>query len=126
MLPLEKDFSPTLAGDALADERDRILRWLHEVPALIRRGAGGDPVRVALKLMNARHGEAFQLDMVEAAGGADALVCFNRLWSAERGRRRTAAMTSATGTCGRWPPSRSARIRPPAAHRHRATSPRVA
>jgi hypothetical protein len=27
-VPLEKDFSPTLAGDALADERERILRWL--------------------------------------------------------------------------------------------------
>jgi hypothetical protein len=85
VLPLEKDFSPTLAGDSLADERDRIIRWLREVPALIRRGAPGGSVRVALKLMNARHGDSFQLDMVEAAGGADALVCFNRLWSAERG-----------------------------------------
>ena len=83
-LPLEKDFSPTLAGDALADERDRILRWLREVPELIRRGAGSVPVRVALKLMNARHGEPFQLDMVKAAAGADALVCFNRLWSEAR------------------------------------------
>jgi hypothetical protein len=84
-LVLEKDFSPTLAGDSLADERGRILRWLREVPALIRRSAGGAAVRVGLKLMNARHGESFQLDMVEAAGGADTLVCFNRLWSAERG-----------------------------------------
>jgi hypothetical protein len=84
-LPLEKDFSPTLAGDALADERERILRWLHEVPGLIRRVAGQVSTRIALKLMNARHGEPFQLDMVEAAGGADALVCFNRLWSAARG-----------------------------------------
>ena len=84
-LPLEKDFSPTLAGDALADERDRILRWLREVPGLIRGGAGRAPVRIALKLMNARHGEAFQLDMVQAAGGADTLVCFNRLWSEARG-----------------------------------------
>jgi hypothetical protein len=84
-LPLEKDFSPTLAGDSLADERERIIRWLQEVPALIRRAAGDKTVRVALKLMNARHGDSFQLDMVEAAGGADALICFNRLWSAERG-----------------------------------------
>ncbi len=83
-LPLEKDFSPTLAGDALADERDRILRWLNEVPGLIRRGAGQIPARIALKLMNARHGEPFQLDMVKAAAGADALVCFNRLWSEAR------------------------------------------
>jgi hypothetical protein len=84
VLALEKDFSPTLAGDSLADERARIIRWLQEVPALIRRSAGGAGVRVALKLMNARHGESFQLDMVEAAAGADALVCFNRLWSEER------------------------------------------
>jgi hypothetical protein len=84
LLALEKDFSPTLAGDPLADERERIIRWLHEVPSLIRDGAGG-PCRVALKLMNARHGEAFQVDMVEAAGGADLLVCFNRLWSEARG-----------------------------------------
>jgi hypothetical protein len=85
VLPLEKDFSPTLAGDSLAGERDRIIRWLHEVPALVRRAVGSGRVRVALKLMNARHGDSFQLDMVEAAGGADALICFNRLWSAERG-----------------------------------------
>jgi hypothetical protein len=84
-LPLEKDFSPTLAGDALADERDRILRWIREVPELIRKGAGPVPARIALKLMNARHGEPFQLDMVKAAAGADALVCFNRLWSEARG-----------------------------------------
>jgi hypothetical protein len=85
VLALEQDFSPTLAGDSLSDERARIIRWLEEVPALIRRSAGGAPVRVALKLMNARHGESFQLDMVESAAGADALVCFNRLWSSERG-----------------------------------------
>lgn len=85
VLPLEKDFSPTLAGDALADERERIVRWLQEVPALVRRSGDGVPVRIALKLMNARHGDQFQLEMVESAAGADALVCFNRLWSADRG-----------------------------------------
>ena len=84
-LALEQDFSPTLAGDALADERERIVRWLREVPEMIRKGAGRVPVRVALKLMNARHGEAFQIDMVRAASGADALVCFNRLWSEAKG-----------------------------------------
>jgi hypothetical protein len=85
VLALEKDFSPTLAGDALADERERIVRWLREVPELVRRGGHPIPVRVALKLMNARHGESFQLDMVQAASGADALVCFNRLWSEAKG-----------------------------------------
>lgn len=84
-LALEKDFSPTLAGDPLSDERERILRWLREVPEELRAAAGETPVRLALKLMNARYDDEFQLAMMEAAGGADALVCFNRLWSAERG-----------------------------------------
>ena len=81
-LPLEKDFSPTLAGDRLAEEQAQILRWLREVPARIRAVA---PVRLALKLMNARHDDEFQLRMTDAAGEADALVVFNRLWSPERG-----------------------------------------
>ena len=79
-VPLEKDFSPTLAGDALADERARILRWLREVPARIRAAGGPARVRLALKLMNARFDDAFQQEMMAAAGDADALVCFNRLW----------------------------------------------
>jgi hypothetical protein len=84
-LPIEKDFSPTLAGDPLADERGRILRWLREVPAQIRSAAGPTPVRLALKLMNARFDDAFQGEMMAAAAGADALVCFNRLWDASAG-----------------------------------------
>jgi hypothetical protein len=81
-VPLEKDFSPTLAGDRLADEQGQILRWLCEVPLRIRAAA---PVRLALKLMNARHEDEFQERMMEAAGEADALVVFNRLWSVEQG-----------------------------------------
>jgi hypothetical protein len=79
-LPLEKDFSPTLAGDPLADERQQVLRWLREVPGQIRRGAGATRVRLAVKLMNARFDESFQLEMLEGCRDADALVCFNRLW----------------------------------------------
>ena len=82
-LPVEKDFSPTLAGDPLADERARILRWLREVPGQIRAGAGTRPVHLALKLMNARFDDAFQLDMLAAASSADALTVFNRLWDPE-------------------------------------------
>ncbi len=82
LLLLEKDFSPTLAGDPLAGERAQILRWLHEVPARIRAQAA---VRLAVKLMNARFDDAFQLEMMHAAGGADALVVFNRLFDPERG-----------------------------------------
>jgi hypothetical protein len=83
-LPLEKDFSPTLAGNELADERNQILRWLREVPGQVR-AAAATPVRLALKLMNARFDDAFQLEMLEAAGSADALVVFNRLWDPEQG-----------------------------------------
>ena len=83
-LPLEKDFSPTLAGDELAEERSQILRWLREVPGHVRAVAPA-PVRLALKLMNARFDDAFQLEMLKAAGSADALVVFNRLWDPEQG-----------------------------------------
>jgi len=81
-LLLEKDFSPTLAGDALADEKQQILRWLREVPQRIRAHAD---VRLAMKLMNARFDDDFQREMMDVAEGADALVCFNRLFDAERG-----------------------------------------
>jgi hypothetical protein len=83
-LLLEKDFSPTLAGNELADERNQILRWLREVPGQVHAAAASTPVRLALKLMNARFDDAFQLEMLEAAGSADALVVFNRLWDPEQ------------------------------------------
>jgi hypothetical protein len=82
LLLLEKDFSPTLAGDPLAGERAQILRWLREVPAHIR---GQAAVRLAMKVMNARFDDAFQVEMLHAAAGADALVVFNRLFDAKRG-----------------------------------------
>jgi hypothetical protein len=83
-LPLEKDFSPTLAGDRLADEQEQILRWLREVPSQVRQAVNA-PVRLALKLMNARFDDAFQLRMLETARSADALVVFNRLWDVSAG-----------------------------------------
>ncbi|HXF94538.1 MAG TPA: hypothetical protein VNI61_00410 [Gemmatimonadales bacterium] len=83
---LEKDFSPTLAGDPLAGERAAVLRWLREVPRLVRAGSP-IPMRLAVKLMNARFDDDFQVEMMRqaAAGGADALVCFNRLFDPARG-----------------------------------------
>src|SRR5258706_16449996 len=81
-LLLEKDFSPTLAADQLSDEKAQILRWLREVPQRIR--AHGD-VRLSMKLMNARFDDDFQIEMMEAASGADALVVFNRLFDATAG-----------------------------------------
>ena len=83
-LLVEKDFSPTLAGDPLADDRAQILRWLEEVPRQIR-AASPVPVRIAVKLMNARFDDDFQVAMMHATRDADALVCFNRLFDAARG-----------------------------------------
>ncbi len=83
-LLVEKDFSPTLAGDALADDRAQILRWLAEVPRQIR-AASPIPIRVAVKLMNARFDDAFQVEMMRATREADTLVCFNRLFDERRG-----------------------------------------
>jgi hypothetical protein len=82
-LLLEIDFSPTLAGDALADDRAQVLRWLRDVPARVR-AAAPVPARLAVKVMNARFDDAFQLEMMDACAGADALVCFNRLFDAEK------------------------------------------
>lgn len=82
LLLLEKDFSPTLAGDALSGEQGQIIRWLREVPTHIRAQAA---VRLAVKIMNARFDDDFQVEMVRAANGADALVVFNRLFDLERG-----------------------------------------
>lgn len=76
-LLIEKDFSPTLAGDPLSDEKPQILRWLREVPACVRDHA---EVRLSMKLMNARFDDGFQRDMMVAASAADALVVFNRLF----------------------------------------------
>jgi hypothetical protein len=93
-LLVEQDFSPTLAGDARASEREVVLRWVRDVPQRVREALGGEggrgtgkAVRVALKLMNARFDDAFQIEMLAAAAasGADAIVAFNRLFDRERG-----------------------------------------
>jgi hypothetical protein len=83
-LLLEKDFSPTLAGDARADERATVLRWLRDVPGQIRSAARG-AVRLGVKVMNARFDDDFQREMLAAAGGADSLTVFNRLWDPDAG-----------------------------------------
>jgi len=83
-LLLEKDFSPTLAGDSLAEDRAQILRWLREVPDLIR-WASPIETRVSVKLMNARFEEGFQHEMMLAAAAADAQVVFNRMFDPELG-----------------------------------------
>jgi hypothetical protein len=80
-MPIEKDFSPTLAGDDRARQRATILRWLAEVPGQIERAAPGK-TRVGVKLMNALFDDDFQVEMTVAATKAVPafLVAYNRLF----------------------------------------------
>ncbi len=84
-MPLEKDFSPTLAGSDLAREKSQILEWLGTIPRLVRSALGVDRVRVGLKLFNALFDDEFQLKMLEAVTTAadidrpDFIVYANRL-----------------------------------------------
>ena len=86
---LEKDFSPTLAGDARAQSPERVLDWLRAVAGLIDAAAPGR-VRIGVKLMNAVRDDRFQVEMMrtliqESARAPDFLVVFNRLFDRERG-----------------------------------------
>lgn len=82
---VEKDFSPTLAGDDRARARESVLRWIAEVPALIKRWGS---VTLGLKLMNALMDDDFQVEMLRAAvtnRDVGFLVLFNRLFDPARG-----------------------------------------
>lgn len=80
-LLLEKDFSPTLAGDDRSRQRDLIVKWLTEVPGLIRGAVAPGEVVLGMKVMNAMFDDAFQVDLLRAAAPAsDFLICFNRLF----------------------------------------------
>lgn len=89
-MPLEKDFSPTLAGSERATQQTKILEWLLTVPRLIHRASSGQ-VHVGLKIFNAMFEDDFQLRMLEAVEGApggedraDFMVYANRLFDAEK------------------------------------------
>jgi len=88
-MPLEKDFSPTLAGSDRSAQQAKILEWLQTVPCLIRSGAG-DPqqIRVGLKIFNALFDDEFQLEMLRTIHAADAGPDFyiygNRLFDPNR------------------------------------------
>ena len=81
-MPLEKDFSPTLAGSDRAGQRATVIGWLHRVPDLIRAAAPGK-VRLGLKLFNALDDDAFQLELlreVHETSRPDFLIYANRLF----------------------------------------------
>lgn len=83
-MPLEKDFSPTLAGSDKSRQEEQILTWLRQVPALIKTGVDR-PVFLGLKVMNAMFADEFQLAMLRAAideaePAPDFLIYANRLF----------------------------------------------
>lgn len=91
-MPLEKDFSPTLAGSDRATAQAKVLEWLRVVPGLVRESAvqnGCGQVRIGLKLFNALFDDAFQVEMLRAihATGPDRpdyFVYANRLFDPQR------------------------------------------
>ena len=83
---LEKDFSPTLAGDPRALSRDRILQWVENVTNWVH-GAATEDVRLGVKLMNTMYDDDFQTEMVRriSEAGPAFLVVFNRLFDPDAG-----------------------------------------
>jgi hypothetical protein len=92
VMPLEKDFSPTLAGSELATQQKSILDWMQKVPSAIRAGAQdrASRIRVGLKLFNAMFDDEFQLRMLETihdqqhADRADFFIYGNRLFNPDK------------------------------------------
>jgi hypothetical protein len=89
-MPIEKDFSPTLAGSDRAAQAEIIIQWLTRVTNLIRRVAP-TKITIGLKVFNAIFDDAFQLEMLrvinEKCTGADMpdfLVYANRLFDPNR------------------------------------------
>lgn len=90
-MPIEKDFSPTLAGSDRAAQKHIILQWLVRVTGLIRQAANPLAIKVGLKVFNAVFDDAFQLEMLrainegcEAEDAPDFLVYGNRLFDPDR------------------------------------------
>jgi hypothetical protein len=90
-MPVEKDFSPTLAGSNRAVQAETVLRWLKQVSGLIRRSASPRAVSVGLKMFNAVLEDAFQLELLRAVSAhcegeerPDFLVYANRLFDPNR------------------------------------------
>jgi hypothetical protein len=90
-MPIEKDFSPTLAGSDRAAQKHTILQWLMRVTGLMRQAVSPICIKVGLKVFNAVFDDAFQLEMLrainercEAEDAPDFLVYGNRLFDPDR------------------------------------------
>jgi len=91
VMPIEKDFSPTLAGSDRASQVEIIIQWLTRVTGLIRRAAVPSPINIGLKVFNAILEDDFQLEMLRAINERcvgedvpDFLVYGNRLFDPNR------------------------------------------
>jgi hypothetical protein len=91
VMPIEKDFSPTLAGSDRAAQAEIIIQWLTQVTGLIRRAALPSQINIGLKVFNAILDDDFQLEMLRAinerCAGEDVpdfLVYGNRLFDPNR------------------------------------------
>ena len=90
-MPIEKDFSPTLAGSDRAAQAEIIIQWLIRVTNLIRKAVSPSSINIGLKIFNAILDDAFQLEMLrtinEKCSGEDVpdfLVYANRLFDPKR------------------------------------------
>jgi hypothetical protein len=90
-MPIEKDFSPTLAGSDRAAQASIILQWLMRVTGLIRSAARPLPIKVGLKVFNAIFDDDFQLEMLRTINERcktdeipNFLVYANRLYDPDR------------------------------------------
>jgi hypothetical protein len=88
-MPLEKDFSPTLAGSDRAKQRAMVLEWLARVPQLVRSAVPSrDELHLGLKLFNCVDDDAFQLAMLaqvhNQSDRPEFLVYANRLFDPNR------------------------------------------
>jgi hypothetical protein len=82
-MPIEKDFSPTLAGDAdFSRQQENILRWLTSITSIIRKSSGD--LSLGLKIFNASFDDTFQLEMLSCIQAPDmqpdVLIYGNRLF----------------------------------------------
>ncbi|MEX0727749.1 MAG: hypothetical protein WD065_15840 [Planctomycetaceae bacterium] len=91
IMPIEKDFSPTLAGSDRATAQQKILEWLTVVPRLIRAAVGStESLRVGMKMFNALFDDDFQIEMLNTIHRAqgddrpDYFIYGNRLFDPHR------------------------------------------
>ena len=84
VMPLEKDFSPTLAGSDLSLVQASILGWM---PGLIKSAAGDGDICLGMKVFNALFDDDFQLQLLRTLHEGPPVDCFvygNRLFDLQR------------------------------------------